>query len=272
MLQAGVHFGHQSSRWHPKMESHIFAERGGIHIVNLEDTQKQLASALEYVKGIAARGGVILFLGTKRQAQDIVKKYAVECGMPYVTERWLGGTITNFKQVSLLIKKYKDDLDKQKKGEFRKYTKKEQIWKQREIEELDRKVGGIQTLDRIPDALFIVDIRTEKTALMEAKTKSVKVIAICDTNVNPTLVDRAIPANDDAVKSIEMMTRLIAEAINEGKREAGSAKAAPEVAAPAPAEPEEEVAVIAEAKAHVEELDLKLHEETVAAKQDEIKP
>ena len=220
MLQAGVHFGHQTSRWHPKMKPYIFGSRGSIHIVDLEKTQKMLPEALEYVKAIAARGGNVLFVGTKRQAQPIVRKYAEQCGMPFVTERWLGGTLTNFPQIKVTLKRLRSLKDQREKGELKKYTKKEQIVLGREIEEMEHKVGGIQMLEKPPEAIFVVDIRTEKTAVMEANTTGTKVVAMCDTNVNPSGVHMVIPTNDDAVKAIEMITRLVAEAVTEGKAEA----------------------------------------------------
>ncbi|MCR4312317.1 MAG: 30S ribosomal protein S2, partial [Candidatus Uhrbacteria bacterium] len=186
MLKAGVHFGHQSSRWHPKMKPFIFGSRGGVHIIDVEKTQTQLENTLNFVSETAARGGSIVFVGTKRQAQTIVEKYAKEAGMPYITTRWLGGTLTNFAQLQRLIRHYLDLKDKTEKGELKKYTKLEQLQFSREIEELDGKIGGLSTLTRLPDALFIVDARTEKTAVREATTMGVPMIALVDSNVNPT--------------------------------------------------------------------------------------
>ena len=220
MLKTGMHFGHQSSRWHPKMEDFIFAERSGVHIINLEKTQKQLEEALAFVQGIVARGGKVLFVGTKRQSQNIVKEYAEACSMPYVNSRWLGGTLTNFGQIKKVIKKFTKLKDQQAKGELKKYTKKEQLLISREIKELDVKVGGIESLDKIPEAIFIVDLRSEKTALNEAKYLGLKIIAMCDTNVNPIGIHYPIASNDDAVKSIDMVTALISEAAKEGKKNA----------------------------------------------------
>ena len=217
MLESGVHFGHRTSRWHPKMEPFIFGTRGGIHIIDLETTQDQLKAALEFVKGIASRGGTVLFVGTKPQAKDIVKKYAEDAGMPYVTERWLGGTLTNFVQLKVLIKRFKTLREQQEKGELRKYTKKEQLLLDREIKEMNFKIGGIQNLTKTPEAIFAIDTRAEKTAVQEAKKIGTKVIAICDTNINPEKIDYVIPANADAVKSIELITQLVSEAIKEGK-------------------------------------------------------
>lgn len=217
MLKSGMHFGHRTAKRHPKMASNIFMSRSGVHIINLEETVKLLAKSLDYVRDTASKGGVILFLGTKKQAQAIVKKYALECGMPYVTERWLGGTITNFSTIRKLFKKLKDLKAKEESGELKKYTKKEQINFTREIKKLETRVGGIQDLQKLPDVVYILDIKKEQTALSEVRRKKIPVVAICDTNVNPELVNYPIPANDDATKSIEMVTRLIAEAVNEGK-------------------------------------------------------
>jgi small subunit ribosomal protein S2 len=218
MLQAGVHFGHKTARRHPKMEPYIFGERSGIHIIDLDKTLSTMKTTLEAVRDMAARGATILFVGTKKQATEVVKRNAEECGMPYVTERWLGGTFTNFSEVSGLIRRYHDLKEMQDSGALaRKYTKKEQLRFSREIEDLEQKVGGIKDMKRLPDAVFIVDCKKEKTALRESKSKGVPVIALLDTNVNPDDITHGIPSNDDAVKTIEMMVGLVTEAIKEGK-------------------------------------------------------
>ncbi|MBN1584784.1 30S ribosomal protein S2 [Candidatus Uhrbacteria bacterium] len=218
LLQAGVHFGHKSSRWHPKMEPYLFGKRNGIHVIDLDRTLEKLNQALDYARDTASRGGTILFLGTKRQAQDIIRKNAEKCGMPYVTRRWLGGTLTNFGEVYRLVKRYNDLRDQQKSGDWnKKYTKKEQVRLTKEIAELEVKVGGMSGIIRIPDVVFIVDIKKEKTALEEANSKGIPVIALTDSNVNPERVAYPIPSNDDAVKAIEIMVRLIGEAVGEGR-------------------------------------------------------
>lgn len=217
MLQAGMHYGHGASHWHPKMGPFIYAEKSGIHIIDLEKTQVQLESALNTLKEIASRGGVILFVGTKVQAKGIVQKYAEACGMPFVTERWLGGTLTNFQQLKETLKRLKMLKDQREKGELKKYTKKEQLLLSREIEEMEVKIGGIQHITKVPDAIFVIDVRNEKTAVQEAQVTRTKVVALCDTNVNPKGVDAVIPGNDDAVKSIELVCKLACEAIKEGK-------------------------------------------------------
>lgn len=224
MLQAGMHFGHSAGKWHPKMKEFIFGERGGIHIINLEATADKLAAALDYITNLVAKGGVILLVATKRQAQDITRQVAAETGMPEITRRWLGGTLTNFGQILKLIKHYKDLKAKREAGELAKYTKKEQLEFDREIEDLERKVGGISNLTRMPDAVFIMDIKTEKTAYDEAVRMGVPIVAVVDTNVNPEGVTHPIPANDDAIKSIEMILRLVGEAIKEGKELASKAQ------------------------------------------------
>jgi len=219
MLQAGVHFGHQKSKWHPKMEKFIFGDRQGIHIINLEATRERLEKACAFAKQVAARGGTILFVGTKRQAVDIVAKAAEACDMPYVNKRWLGGTLTNYVNLAQLLRKYKDLKRNLEKGELGKYTKLEQLKFSEQVQAYDEKIGGLQNMTRIPDAVFILDIRKDKTALQEAERRGVKIIAICDTNVNPSDVAYPIPANDDAVKSIEMIASTVSAAIKEGHDE-----------------------------------------------------
>ncbi len=225
MLQAGVHFGHQTSKWHPKMKKYLFGSRQGIHIINLEETQKGLDAAMTYVKKVTLRGGIVLFVGTKKQASSIVAEAAASCAMPFVNKRWLGGTLTNFASMAQLIRRYKDMKRRQEKGEHAKYTKFEQLKITEQIALLDEKVGGIQELTRIPDAIFIFDIRKDKTALEEAMRRGIKVIAVCDSNVNPGDVDYPIPANDDAVKAIDLIAKMMAGAINEGRKEWESARA-----------------------------------------------
>ncbi|MBI4257027.1 30S ribosomal protein S2 [Candidatus Uhrbacteria bacterium] len=217
MLKSGMHYGHTTSRWHPKMKPFIFGTRQGVHIINLEKTQEYLESALETLKGIASRGGVILFVGTKLQAQAPIKKYAQACGMPYVQNRWLGGTLTNFVQIKQTLKRMKMLKDQRDKGELRKYTKKEQLMISREIEEMEEKFGGIENLTRIPDAIFVIDVKTEKTAVQESIVTGIPVVALCDTNVNPEGITKVIPGNDDAVKSIELVCKLACDAIKDGK-------------------------------------------------------
>mgnify|MGYP001576964212 FL=1 len=225
MLKAGVHFGHQKSRWHPKMEKFIFGARNGVHIIDLEKTQEQLEKALNYVKNLVAKGQIILFVGTKRHAREITKAAAISCGMPYLVERWIGGLLTNFDEVKRRLKKYHNLKEMFASGEIEKYTKKEQVTMKKQLEKLDKYLIGLTTLDKMPDALYIADMRTEKTALAEAERTEVLTVAVCDTNVNPEKVDYAIPANDDAVNSIKLIVDLVAEAVNEGRKEFAAKKA-----------------------------------------------
>lgn len=219
MLKAGAHFGHQQSRWHPKMEQYIYGSRNGVHVINLERTQEDLLKALEYVKDLAAKGKVILFVGTKRQAQAPIKAAAESCGMPFLTERWIGGLLTNFSEAKDRLKKYRNLKDQVATGEIEKYTKKEQVELKKKLATMDKYLNGLVNMDKMPDALYIADMRIAKTAVAEANRVNVPIVGICDTNVNPEKATYVIPANDDAVNSIRMMADLVAEAVKEGKVE-----------------------------------------------------
>ncbi len=219
MLKAGAHFGHRESKWHPKMEPYIFTSRSGVHIIDLEKTASELAKALEFVKGIIAKGGKVLFVGSKTQAQAIVKKYALAAGLPYVATRWLGGTLTNFGVINKLVERLKKMRQEKEIGDWAKYTKKEQLKMSQELVKLEEMVGGLETLKKKPEALFLIDVKKEKTALREALKIKLPVIALCDTNINPTGIAYVIPANDDATKTIELITKLMAEAAIEGQME-----------------------------------------------------
>lgn len=217
LLEAGVHFGHQKGRWHPKMKEYIFTERGGVHIIDLEKTLIKLAEATDFLRQVAQRGGVVLFVGTKKQGQKLIKKYADESGMPYIIERWIGGLFTNFANVGKLVKKYRKLKEESASGALSKYTKKEQVDFNKEIERLGKFVGGLGDMRKIPEAVFILDAKKEKTAIVEARKKGVPVIGFCDSNINPELFDYPIPANDDAVKAIDLILSLMSQAILEGK-------------------------------------------------------
>lgn len=220
LLKSGVHFGHKTSKRHPTMERFIFGVRSGVHVINLEETAKQLVKALAFLKEQAQQGKTILFVGTKKQAHALIKQYATACGMPYAAERWLGGTITNFGVINSLVQKMQTLRAQRDAGELaKKYTKKEQLDFQREIERLEEMVGGLEKLTAPPDVLYVLDIRTEETAVREARRKKIPIVALCDTNVSTAGIDYVIPANDDAVKSLDIITRLVSEAINEGKAE-----------------------------------------------------
>lgn len=217
LLKSGMHFGHQKSRWHPKMKPYIFGVRNGVHIVDLERTVEQLEKALEYTRSLAAAGKVVLFVGTKRQAQPLVKAAAESCGMPFLTERWIGGLLTNFDETKQRIKKYKNLKLQIASGEIEKYTKKEQLDLIKSVAKMDRYLAGLTNLDKMPDAMFIIDMRVCKTAVNEGLRTNVPIIGVCDTNVNPDDATFIIPANDDAVNSIRVISDLMAEAVNEGK-------------------------------------------------------
>lgn len=219
MLQAGVHFGHKKSRWHPKMKEFIFTERNGIHVIDLEKTQAKLEEVLPQIKQMAASGKMILFVTTKPQAKEIVKNAAIDCGMPFLVDRWIGGLLTNFPEMKKRITRYISLKEQQSKGELEKYTKKEQIEIAKELLKMDVSLGGLTLLKKMPDAIFIPSMQREKTAVTEANKMNVAVIGITDTNANPAKSDYFIPANDDAVKSIEMLVKLVAEAVKEGKKE-----------------------------------------------------
>ncbi len=216
MLKSGVHFGHQKKRWHPKMKPYIFTMRSGIHIIDLEKTAEKLEQAYNFLKKTIANDGKVLFVSTKQQARQIVHAAAQKAKMPEVTERWIGGTLTNFENITKLTKRLDDLRTKKEKGELTKYTKLEQLQFDKEIDDLETSVGGIETLKKLPAALFIIDIKREKTALREARKKKIPVVAMVDTNCNPALVDYPIPANDDATKSIEYIVNLMAQAVIEG--------------------------------------------------------
>ena len=220
MLKAGVHFGHKKSKRHPKMSQYIYTVRNGINIIDLGKTTTKLNEALEYVKDIASKGGVILFVGTKKQARETVKKAAEKCDMPYVTERWLGGTFTNFEKIASSIKRLEKMVSEKESGELeKKYNKKERLEIDREIKRLERKFGGIKTMKKLPEAVFIIDIKEDLTAVTESNSKKVPVVAIVDTNVDPTLVNYPIPSNDDAVGAIKLITNAVADIIIEAKKQ-----------------------------------------------------
>ncbi|HYE59652.1 MAG TPA: 30S ribosomal protein S2 [Candidatus Kapabacteria bacterium] len=219
MLQAGVHFGHQVSRWHPKMKPYIFTQRNGVHVIDLEKTAEKMAETLDVVKQMAAQGKTILFVSTKPQGREIVKQAAIDCGMPFLVERWLGGLLTNFPEIRKLLKKYISLKEQQKNGELERYTKKEQLDIAKELEKMDKNLGGLTVLDKIPDAIFVPAVQREKTAVTEANRMNVPVIGIVDTNANPDKTEYFIPANDDGVHAITMVVQLVADAVKEGRKE-----------------------------------------------------
>lgn len=217
LLDAGAHFGHQSHRWHPHMKPYLYGVRDGVHVFDLVKTKEGLEKALEFVKETASLGGKIIFVGTKRQSQAIIKEEALRAEMPYIIERWLGGIITNWDHIKLSIDKLKDLREKKEEGELKKYTKKENILIDREIARLERFFGGLIDLKDLPAAIFVIDVKKEKAAVKEAARKGIPVIAVVDSNSDPDLVDYVIPANDDAVGSIKYITEKIGLVAFEGK-------------------------------------------------------
>jgi small subunit ribosomal protein S2 len=218
LLEAGVHFGHQTRRWNPKMKEYIFTERNGIYIIDLQKTVKKLDEAYEYVKNLAAEGGKILFVGTKKQAQESIQEEAKRCEMFYVNQRWLGGMLTNFKTIKKRIERLKELERMEEEGLFEVLPKKEVLNLKREKERLEKYLGGIKNMTSLPDALFIVDPRKEKIAVSEARKLKIPIIAIVDTNCDPDEVDYVIPGNDDAIRAVKLITEKIADAVLEGKQ------------------------------------------------------
>ncbi len=218
MLKAGMHFGHRTNRWHPKMEQFIFTSKNGIYIIDLKKTQEKMLEAFEFMAKLVSEGKSILFVGTKNQVSEPLKKMAVEVGQPYIVGKWLGGYLTNFAVVKKSVKKYLDLIEKRDTGKLDKYTKKERLDFEREIKKLELRVGGLTMLNKMPDALFIWDIKEEETAVKEARQKNIPIIAICDTNVNPEEVTYPIPANDDSTKTIKLILASIRDAVLEGKK------------------------------------------------------
>jgi len=217
MLEAGVHFGHQTRYWNPKMAPYIFGARGKIHIINLEKTLPLFNDATNFVSGLAQKRGTILFVGTKRSARDAIRDEATRCGMPFISQRWLGGTLTNFRTVKQSVARLKELEAAETDGTFEKLVKHEVLARRREREKLENSLGGIKNMNGLPDALFVVDIGHENIAVLEAKKLGIPVIAVVDTNYDPSLVDYAIPGNDDAIRAVQLYTRAIADAVLEGK-------------------------------------------------------
>jgi len=213
MAQAGVHFGHRTSGVHPKMKPYLFGVRNTVHIIDLEKTAEKFKEALTFLQQLISEDKILLLVGTKIQAKDLVKSIAKECGLPYVSERWLGGTFTNFETIKKRIDYFKDLERKKAEGELEKYTKKERADIDKELMDLELKVGGIKNLTKLPEAIFVLDMKKDTLAIKEAKRKGVKVIAIADTNTDPGLADYPIPANDDAISSLKYILEKVKETI-----------------------------------------------------------
>lgn len=217
LLEAGVHFGHQVRRWNPKMKPYIFTAREGVHVIDLGLTVEKLKEALDFVKKIGESNGNIIFVGSKKQARSIIIEEAKKSGAMFIAERWIGGLLTNFEQTNKNIKKLRDLKEKREADEFKGRTKKEQLMIDRQIAKLERFYGGVENLGKLPDSIFVIDVRREENACREAKKKGVSVVAICDTNADLDLVDYPIPGNDDAIKAIKIVTEAVGEAYLEGR-------------------------------------------------------
>lgn len=217
MLEAGVHFGHQTRYWNPRMAPFIFGDRSKIHIINLEKTLPLFQDAVNFLGSVAAKGGNVMFVGTKRAAAKVIQEEATRCGMPYVDHRWLGGMLTNFKTVKQSIKRLKDLEAAEKDGHFERLNKKEAIMRKREMEKLERSLGGIKDMHNMPAALFIVDVGHERIAVAEAKKLGIPVVGVVDTNNSPEGIDYVIPGNDDAIRAVSLYVSAIADALIEGK-------------------------------------------------------
>ena len=218
LLEAGVHFGHQTRRWNPKMKKYIFTERNGIYIIDLQKTVKKVEEAYNFVKEIAANGGTVLFVGTKKQAQESVKEEAIRSGQFYVNQRWLGGTLTNFETIQKRIKRLKDIEKMEADGVFDVLPKKEVIQLKKEWDRLEKFLGGIKEMKSIPDAIFVIDPRKERIAVAEAHKLNIPLVGIVDTNCDPDEIDVVIPANDDAIRAVKLLTAKMADAILEAKQ------------------------------------------------------
>jgi len=225
LLEAGAHFGHQTGRWHPRMKGYIFTKRNGIHIIDLEKTVVMLDRACSFIRDVVAEGGTILFVGTKKQAQESVEEEAVRCGMYYVNQRWLGGMLTNFATIQARVDQLVRLEDQQTRGEFGRMSKKEVLKLGEKMERMNRQMGGFKEMTALPNALFIIDPTKEKIALAEAKRMGIPVVGIVDTNCNPEEIDYPVPANDDAIRAIKLICSKIADAVVEGKMGIATAQA-----------------------------------------------
>lgn len=217
LLESGVHFGHRTHRWHPQMKPYIFTERNGIHIIDLQQTVKAMDEVYNLIRDKVSEGGTVLFVGTKRQAVETIEEEAVRCGMPFVTVRWLGGMLTNWITMRQRVNELERLERMREKGEFERLTKKEGLMLNRKIEKLHARFGGIRKMHRLPDLIFIVDVRREETAVREANTLGIPIVALVDTNCDPRDIDYVIPSNDDAIRTIKLMVGFIADAVLEGK-------------------------------------------------------
>jgi small subunit ribosomal protein S2 len=224
LLEAGSHFGHEAKRWNPKMSQFIFTQRGGIHVIDLEITEKKLKEAVDFITSEVGSGAGIVFLATKRQAQEFTREQAERVGAMHMTTRWVGGLFTNFETVKKTLTRFKELTEQKENGTVNGFTKKEQLLMGRDLAKIEKVFGGVKTMEKLPEIIFVVDSKKELNAVLEARKMGVKIVAICDTNSDPTLVDYPIPANDDAIKSIQLIVKTIADAVEEGKQIVGKKK------------------------------------------------
>ena len=276
LLEAGVHFGHETKRWNPKMKKYIFGSKNGIYIIDLEKTQNLIMKACEFLKGIASSGSYVLFVGTKKQAQDIIKEEASRCGMFYVHHRWLGGMLTNFQTIKKSIKRLFDIERMKEDGTMAKLSKKEVSALNKELVKLNKNLEGIRNMDKLPKAIFMVDAKKEDIAVKEAVTLKIPIVALVDTNSDPDNIKYVIPGNDDAIRSIKLVTGIMADAVLAGKEafKAGVKKAIEDAAAEAAeeeAEGEDVVKVVDEKVEEIVEGDIKLKEDEELPKNIPIK-
>ncbi|MGZ4717538.1 MAG: 30S ribosomal protein S2, partial [Acidimicrobiales bacterium] len=244
LLEAGVHFGHQTRRWNPKMKRFIYGERNGIYIIDLQQTLARIETSYSFIRDLVGEGGTVLFVGTKKQAQDAVQSYAETCGMPYINERWLGGMLTNFETIAKRVAKMQEYQRMRASGEFEAMPKKEALLIGRELEKLERNLGGIRRMERLPDAIFVLDTNKEDIAVTEANKLGIPIVAVVDTNCDPDIIQFVIPGNDDAIRASNLMCRVIADAVEEGRHLAQKRGARPgtkaEIVAPKALSPEEQ--------------------------------
>jgi len=275
MLQAGVHFGHQTKYWNPKMEHHIFGVRDKIHIINLEHTVEMIKPAMKFIESVAAKNNKILFVGTKRTATDIIKNEAIRCSMPYVNERWLGGMLTNYKTIRSSITRLENLLRQKEDGTFSKLTKKEGLKIQRDIDRLQKSIGGVTEMGGLPDALFIIDVKREAIAVSEASKMGIPIVGIVDSNSNPEGIDYVIPGNDDSIRSIALFTEAVADACLKGSEAATGLKQEEPQSGPAivrkvePSQAEESSKADDDIKDDIKEDQVEVDEEVAAILEDE---
>ena len=275
MLQAGVHFGHQTKYWNPKMEHHIFGVRDKIHIINLEHTVEMIKPAMKFIESVAAKNNKILFVGTKRTATDIIKNEATRCSMPYVNERWLGGMLTNYKTIRSSITRLENLLRQKEDGTFSKLTKKEGLKIQRDIDRLQKSIGGVTEMGGLPDALFIIDVKREAIAVSEASKMGIPIVGIVDSNSNPEGIDYVIPGNDDSIRSIALFTEAVADACLKGSEAATGLKQEEPQSGPAivrkvePSQAEESSKADDDIKEDIVEDQVEVDEEVAASLEDE---